>query len=284
MSKKIFYLVFSIVVCVLLVGGIFMVMIRIKQTNNSQQMIQAIENQDYDSLSALCAQNISGIDCASTYSVFLNTVFDGGSTPTPLEAAISCNDAQAVQILLDAGADPDKNSQLRVSTGQIYPLERGIANGNYQIVELLILHGADARNSAQAGLNALVRNLVRKQSVSIEDFIKICDLLEAQQGVSLSWNDLLFAAAVSADTELMLYLVQEKQADMQSTDDQGRTVLHLCILSGKVGQAERKAMVSLCLAQGTDVNAHDNQSKTAYDYAVERGYDEIAKLIAPAES
>ena len=257
------------------------VIIRVARVNNAKQMIEAIENRDYDTLHALCNKPLSDIDCASEYSVLLSTICEVQAY-TPLETAIHCNDENAVQILLEAGADPNKNGQLRISTNQIYPLEYGIAVGNTQIVKLLILHGAEASQSAKDGLDKLIRFSVRKKSVSIEEFAEILDLLEAQ-GATISYNDLLFSAAIAADTEVMSYLVQQHQADIHATDSQGRTVLHLCIISGMVNPKEKPGTVMFCLEQGVDIQALDLHSKTARDYAVERDYDELLALMEAAE-
>ncbi len=279
-QKAICLLVIVVLSVIVLIGC--PVMIRVAKVNNAKQMIEAIENQDYDTLHTLCSKPLSDIDCASEYSVLLSTICEIHAY-TPLETAIHCNDVTAVQILLDAGADPNKNGQLRISTNQIYPLEHGIAIGNSQIVEQLILHGADVNQSAQDGLDKMIRFSVRKESVSIEEFTEILDLLEAQ-GATILYNDLLFCAAIAADAEVMSYLVQQKQADIHATDSQGRTVLHLCIISGMVNPKEKPETVMFCLKQGVDVHALDAQSKTAHDYAVERGYDELSALIKAAES
>ena len=77
----------------------------------------------------------------------------------------------------------------------------------------------------------------------------------------------------------MLY--EDGGLDVIAPDVNGQTLLHVASESGF--QNERtKDFVWLLLDRGCDPTVQDNNGKTAYDYAVEKGYTEIAELLRQA--
>ena len=70
----------------------------------------------------------------------------GGTGQTPLQFSIRARDLNKVQHLLDAGADPNKQSRNRIQ-----PLQLAAVWGSREIAELLISHGADLEHSELLG-------------------------------------------------------------------------------------------------------------------------------------
>lgn len=81
--------------------------------------------------------------------VDVNAVNNAGETP--LFTAVGRDNIYVSELLLDAGALPDKNTNEGVS-----PLHAAAANGNEHMVDLLIRHNADINGRAKGGETALI--------------------------------------------------------------------------------------------------------------------------------
>ena len=49
------------------------------------------------------------------------------------------------------------------------------------------------------------------------------------------------------------------------------------------GMEGNKEMCEILLARGADTSLMDNDGKTAYDYAVEHGHEDVAKILLAAQ-
>jgi ankyrin repeat protein len=189
----------------------------------------------------------------------------GGGCGTALHAASRMNHLKVVQSLLKHGADVNAQGQwLRT------PLHIASRWGHLDVGRLLLEHGAD--------VNA-------KQSKHITP---------------------LHLAAVCGHFEL-IPMVLGYNADIHAQDDSGRTPLHLAANNGKVDTArllldigaDLKArsknqwtplhtasyrgeieVVRLLVERGMGVDAEDDEGKTAYQIALQEGWDDIAQLLS----
>jgi hypothetical protein len=88
-----------------------------------------------------------------------------------------------------------------------------------------------------------------------------------------SWGGAIHEAAGSNDLALVKSLLARSPKLARSTDESGRTPLHIAAAAGN------KAMVELLLAKGADVRASDKSGQTAFEAAFEEGHRQVADLI-----
>lgn len=277
MNKK---YVFLFVVLLLFSICMVSILLNIFAIQRSKKINFAINDRNYDELISLCQSSSLGINRSPTFSVFFKTVTDGIIINTPLETAVRNNDTKAVEILLKNGANPNKNSRLMISGGQIYPLERAIAQGNLKMVELLIEYGANVDKSAYYGIEVLSRMgyTKRKSLISIDEFGEMCQLL-TDKGARLDWSGIAQSSGRGADVEIFTYLISNNYISANNIYDDEKTILHICCRSSVSSSIEKKEFVLFCKKIGVNLFAEDAFGKTAYDYAIENGYTEIAELL-----
>ena len=90
-------------------------------------------------------------------------------------------------------------------------------------------------------------------------------------------NPFTFAARCN-NFNAVRYFVENGYFDIDCVDKEKNTALLSAV---KYRSEERTEMVELLLELGANVDMTDDQGKTAYDYAVENGYAEIAERIKP---
>ena len=89
-----------------------------------------------------------------------------------------------------------------------------------------------------------------------------------------SFNKMLGIAAMYNQVLCCQYLLDNGYCDVNEiVDKSGKTSLIIAAKEGSHGACE------LLLEYGADKDIKDNDGKTAYDYAVENGNTEIAKLL-----
>jgi ankyrin repeat protein len=72
----------------------------------------------------------------------------------------------------------------------------------------------------------------------------------------------------------VIHYLTEQGVEINEPDVVGRTALHYAVAMNHL------SMVSFLLRKGADPHIRDLLGKTALDYADEKGYDEIANLLA----
>ena len=201
---------------------------------------------------------------------------------TPLQEACLSNDIEAVTILLENGADPNK---IPIFQSPWYaPIQIAASNGNVDMMAVLIEHGADVEAFGHNTLVVLTKKArwyMTDHAISLEVYKAGYELLE-KHGMDASHSSfeespLLCEAALLSDIEVTNYLVSEKGLSATVCDPDGRTLLHLACLSGFTDPTA--AYIQLLLDYGIDPTAKDSYGKTAYDYAVEQGRTEILDLL-----
>jgi ankyrin repeat protein len=86
--------------------------------------------------------------------------------------------------------------------------------------------------------------------------------------------------ATSADNpDLMSDIIKSGCVNINAVDSQGRTALFYVTKDGYEGDWE--SMIEILINAGIDRSVSDNQGKTAYDYAVEAGDNDLAEFIKP---
>ena len=214
----------------------------------------------------------------------------------PLVEACYYRNVQAVKVLLENGADPNFFFEGRWS-----PLEAAIVKGpidasSLEIVQLLVDRGA---NVNAYGSHPLAYHLSRIiiEGNDIPETEAILKLL-VENGATLYYDNLynidsddakyddrlfVFSRIIAAnrfDTAKWMY--ETVEIDLDCVEYADRTPLIMTVYQfGKDGrdEAELKEIVLWLLENGANKLVKDAYGKTAYDYAVEYKYHEIASML-----
>lgn len=253
----------------------------------------AVKIHSYMEVTALCGQIQAGKDIdtdiadATTAPLFIRPLLNliEADIDIPLVEACYYNNLQAVEVLLENGADP--NFYL---DGGWSPMEAAAVNRHPEeslaIMQMLYEHGADIDGYGSYGsaLDSISSSLVLGKSEHSEQNIEILFWLldnGANPVLSEDGNTVLHDVARSVHPELIPILIEQYGLDVNARGYLQRTPLISAVSYAIPWQDEQitKQIVEELLAHGADASAVDEDGKTAYDYAVERGYNEVAALL-----
>ncbi len=206
-------------------------------------------------------------------------IFTGGSGMTgyPLYHAVSHNaDISIIKALLEKGADPNRIDFDMISSYPLFYICVHPSKDMYEKVMLLVDYGADPntghlyidyRYSEETKESMFLTNVYLWEN-GAEEWHNVgtryeCTVLhEAAEDMDIEY----FQEFYNNATRPMGYLL-----DMQ--DANGDTALFRAI------RAEKFDNCNFLIEEGADINIRNNEGKTAYDVAVELGYeDEIEGL------
>ena len=245
-------------------------------------------------VTALCGQIQAGenidtnIANATTAPLFIRPLLNmiEAGIDIPLVEACYYKNLQAVEVLLDNGADP--NFYL---DGGWSPMEAAAVGcsrypeESLTIMKLLYEHGADIDGFGSHGtaLYHVCIGLIGERKNEEQELEILFWLLDngADPIVGASNTTVLHFAVRSANPELIPVLIEQYDLDVNAHGGMQKTPLISAVCYEVDSQDEQitKAIVTELLAHGADASAVDEDGKTAYDYAVERGYDEVAVLL-----
>ena len=248
-----------------------------------QKVNRLIEADDQVKLERYVKRNRLTIKSWPIVSSFFTAITDGTPMSSPLETACRENNEKAACTLLKYGANP--NFVPFFQNKNYTPLTVAAANGNVELVRYLLESGANASAQGSRTVEAYLRYRMncRKNGTpaSEEDFYTLLQLLEKHSYVLPTQSDIGYTpmeyAALYGDTDAMQSLISEYSVDINDLSYEGQSVLHLCVISG--WQAATPEIVEAILNMGVDPTVTDPNGKTAYDYAIEKGYEEIAPLL-----
>ena len=192
---------------------------------------------------------------------------------TPLTEACNRDDYETVLLLLKKGAS------VNIVDGEITsPLYRAVGSSDksLQIVKLLLRNGADPNGKAEVSPYYPILVLARaapSDPLRIKNYLEIFELL-VQHGAELVDEDgtnILMNAAGERNAVLVQYLVDNSYFDINDQSHRGTTALMMATYNPEV--------VEILLSHGADKAIKNIEGKTAYDYAVEKGNDESARLL-----
>lgn len=254
----------------------------------------AVKLHSYAEASRLCAQIKAGqeidtdIADATTAPLFMRPLLNliEWDIDIPLVEACYYKNLQAVEVLLDNGADP--NFYL---DGGWSPMEAATISCNRHpeeslaIMKMLYEHGADIDGFGSHGtaLYHVCIGLIGERKNEEQELEILFWLLDngADPIVGASNTTVLHFAVRSANPELIPVLIEQYGLDVNARGYAQKTPLISAVCYEVDSQDEQitKEIVTELLAHGADASAVDEDGKTAYDYAVERGYDEVAALL-----
>jgi hypothetical protein len=228
----------------------------------------------------------------------------------PLEQACFMGNYEIVELLLKNGASPnyvvhsfmEGQSPLYVAVGSYQP-------DDYRIVKLLLDRGARANyRPGSKWVYPENRETVIEHAASMlpepeltpswndgvtyiyhkdvaEDIVRIVDML-LENGASLDGKEigvrysLLENAVLSRNFALIEYLIEQRGMDVNIRGTYNMTALIYVAWRSDDNEKDIE-MATLLLQYGPDKAIQDVNGKTAYDYAMENGQWELAKLVKP---
>ena len=205
-------------------------------------------------------------------------IIDSPHPKSLLVEACYYHNEQAVNVLLKNGADPNEFLSNRWS-----PLEAAIKykaenDGEtvVRITENLLEHGADVNfssNNYPVAIQAAARlNEADEPNNAFWEQMVLLYLNHAAET-----KGVLKLSLCSQDVAFCNRLITEYGCDINENTN-GMTPLIFAVCRLKESNFK---MAQMLLSHGADKTLTDANGKTAYDYAVENGYTELAELLKP---
>ncbi|MCL2331268.1 MAG: ankyrin repeat domain-containing protein [Proteobacteria bacterium] len=253
-----------------------------------KNVFQAIYINAYDAIANLALKGPNAICETDTYGL---RDFNG---LTPLGAGCREIDDRAVDILLDAGLDPNYVSDS--GRGAIIEMfksdnwnETALKENKIgKILAAFALKGWDKNGAADEDGNTLLGFAVksnfsrRVNNQSLEGIIidyLIANGADINAANRMGQTPLMFACAGDYDRmESVQLALCEAGADVTARDSNGKTALHYAAANRKDTGA--RALADMLFSFGKpDASAADNAGKTALDIATENGNEETVKYL-----
>lgn len=189
---------------------------------------------------------------------------------TPLYKAISYNRCEVAALLIKRGADIEAMASARLT-----PLRHAIGRDSSEMVSLLLASGAEVNGIA---MTRPLHEAVSRKNVSIVEA-----LLEYGADVNAAdeYSRMPIRAAVVAGDLKLIDLLVEQGADLGlASSDSGRKaeLLFTAVQCGRPGVVKR------LIEHGLDPRECNIYGRTAYEFATDRGMEDLAQQLHPYAS
>lgn len=237
------------------------------EQGNTQSAIQYIEN----------TPNVNRYSAPLWMRGAINNLFER-DIQLPLVVACSAGNTEVVDVLLKQGADPNRYLEENWS-----PMEAAIIGKSemrLDVIKMLLANGADVNQfgSQQSALFAEVQTLMFDHEVTSVELALTRDVITLllENDVCLVEEDgttLLHYLSYAGHLTLLDAFYPECCQYLNAQNDRGQTPLMWAARGGEISAAV------WLMDNGANKDALDLTGKTAYDYAAEKGYTEIAELL-----
>jgi len=212
----------------------------------------------------------------------VNATDSGRYDETVLMAAAGGWSVEALQMVLDAGADLkaiNKNGETALMKASTID-NRYSVETRLPMIELLLKKGADVNARDQGGRTALLHSVVQHMSeaggvISHPEVVRL--LLDHGADVKAKDRDgntaLIETVGVWEGPIEIVRLLLERGVDVDAQNNKGTSALMVAADKGKMD------VVQLLSGKGANLNLKDDGGSTALDYAVENGNAEVATFL-----
>ena len=200
------------------------------------------------------------------------------SIELPLVEACKEGDYAIVVALLDHGADPNLYLD-----GSMSPIEAAFFNckdNRVDIATKLILYGANVNlYGSNPALFVELSSLIYYKSISNEERIIMQNAIlmllnNGAEPIDEKGNTVIHYLCYADEIELLNKLDNEFDYLLNSTSDKGKTPLIWAIEGNSV------ECCKYLIGKGVDIDIEDVSGKSAYDYAIETGNQQIIELLS----
>jgi ankyrin repeat protein len=206
----------------------------------------------------------------------VNQLDGGGQAVLPLAAGAP--QPEIVQLLLDAGADPNGRSSVNVEdVGMLASapaLTHAILANNLEVVELLIDRGADVELAESGGDLTPIH-----VAASLDRAPMIEILLKNGANPDPPGNKTPLHIASEIQKVRSAQVLLDGGANPNAQTERGKTALIYAVSLGQTPQFGSTGIVTVLLEGGADPNLADENGKTVLHYAAAKGKDEAVRIL-----
>ncbi len=195
--------------------------------------------------------------------VLLRPLTSGFRRLTPLHCAVFENSPEAIQILIDNGAD------MTVETAAGYTLLHLAATSDKpDMIEVLLDRGLDIDARTPSGATPLILSCYAQRVENCRILLSRRASLEPD---GLGWSPLIIAALLN--NEELVALLIASNIDINFKSKEGLTALHLA------ASEHFEKILKALLGAGAEIDEVDFEGETALSKAVVRGHRKIAETL-----
>ena len=193
--------------------------------------------------------------------------------------AVSKNDINTLQKLLDGGLDPNLTG---VENYQASLLNSACNNNSIEMVKLLLANGADVNLKGHGDYTPLIwaaesAKTTELMELLIEEGADINPV--AQDGVNALIKAIFGVLSDSGSIDAVKFLINKGMDVNYAIDDEGAPGYTSLMFAVRWGKIE---VVKYLISAGADVNAMAKGGDTPLSIAVEEGFTEIIKQLKEA--
>ena len=244
----------------------------------SVKIVEAIKKGDIAEIRKILQKEPSAVNSPATYAPKgLYVLLTDRHVPYPLIEACYTDNIEIVKLLVEAGADVNCYN----GTTPLSVVYRSKKEDWYEISQYLIENGAslDYITSNSGETSAAFYDIVQRNGKGALDeeeevataFRFALDYCDRSK---INWMCVLQHSITNDRVEIVKLLLDEGYCDFNNTSV-GMTALMFA------ARDSTPEMVQLLLGYGADKSILSYQGKTAYDYAVEQGFIELAEVLKP---
>lgn len=223
---------------------------------DSRELIQSIKNEDVSAVGNILKDgvdpNVPSLICGKFWRLF------EASPEYPLTAACKTGNIELIRSLINSGANV--NSVSKDTWSPLYVTLFYYNPDDIEIVNLLLLNGANPEIEEAGELPAFTAARMPPRAYV------------GNNGAGYVLSKDYDEDSAKGITEIVM-LLATKPVDEMINSGSNETLLMCAAKSGNTYLAE------FLISQGCDKSAEDNMGKTAYDYAIDNGYSELAQLL-----